>query len=343
MDKALSSRTIEVLHLIVQSYIETGEPVASRSIARRRKDNLSPATIRNIMADLADLGYLDQPHTSAGRVPTAKAFRTFVQTLSASRLASPDMGRLREELGQHSSLEQRAEHSSHILTELTRNVGIVAAIPAIGQMLDQIELVPLPESRVLMIVVTRDGLIRNQVAHLTEPVSQEELISIRNYVNQNFSGWSLIDVRHELGHRLLAERATYDSLLRKLNLLYDQGLLEVGFMPRVYMEGTSNLVGLDLHLTKERLRDLFRALEEKKKLIELLDQFLSRGDGDVQVQVGLEDAHPSMRELSLIGITVGLPGGLSARMAVLGPMRMNYPRVIAAVSQVGQALKSLPQ
>ncbi len=204
-------------------------------------------------------------------------------------------------------------------------------------------LVPLPESRVLMIVVTRDGLIRNQVAHLTEPVSQDELISIRNYVNQNFSGWSLIDIRHELGHRLLAERATYDSLLRKLNLLYDQGLLEVGFMPRVYMEGTSNLVGLDLHLTKEKLRDLFRALEEKKKLIELLDQFLSRSEGEVQVQVGLEDAHPSMRELSLIGITVELPGGLSARMAVLGPMRMNYSRVMAAVSQVGQALKSLPQ
>src|SRR5512145_2389970 len=125
MDVDLTPRTAEVLQSIVQAYIETGEPVASRSIARRRKDNLSPATIRNIMADLADLGYLDQPHTSAGRVPTAKAFRTFIQTLSASRLAPPDMGRLREELGQHSSLEQRAEHSSHILTELTRNVGIV--------------------------------------------------------------------------------------------------------------------------------------------------------------------------------------------------------------------------
>jgi heat-inducible transcriptional repressor len=339
----LSPRTIEVLHSIVQMYIETGEPVASRSIARLRKDNLSAATIRNIMADLADLGYLDQPHTSAGRVPTPKAFKHFAQGIAASRVPGANLDRLREELVQRNSLEERVEHSSHLLTELTRNVGIVAAIPAISQCLDHLELVPLSEFRVLMVVVTSDGFVRNQVAHLTEPVSPDELNSIRNYVNQEFGGWSLQDIRRELGRRLLEERATYDSLLRKLTVLYSQGLLQVGMVPQIYLEGASNLVGIDLHLTKERLRDLFRALEEKKRLMELLDQFLADSSDGIQVQIGLGEAHPAMRDFSLIGITVEMPGGLQTKMAVLGPMRMNYPRVLAAVTHVGLVLKTLPQ
>lgn len=339
----LTPRTIEVLHALVQSYIDTGEPVASRSIARRRKDNLSPATIRNIMADLADLGYLDQPHTSAGRVPTAKAFEHFARTAAACTLPIGELNRLRDELVQRPGPEERAEHTSHLLTELTRQMGIVAAIPNSNQSLEQIELMRLPDSRVLMVVVTRDGMIRNQVAQLLEPASQEELASIRNYVNQNFAGWSMKSIREELGLRLQEERATYDDLLRKLTQLYDQGLLNTGMAPHVFLDGRSYLVGLDLHLTKEKMREVFRALEEKQRLIELLDQFLGGRSGEVQVQVGLGDAHPAMRGLSLIGITVMTPGGLETRMAVLGPIRMNYPRVVAAVLQLGQALKSLPR
>lgn len=343
MDSVLTTRTAEVLHSIVQSFIETGEPVASRAIARMRKDNLSPATIRNIMADLADLGYLDQPHTSAGRIPTAKAFQHFAQSLVASRLLSNELGRLREELFRIDTPELRAERTSHLLTELTRNVGIVAAIPSSSLALDQIELVLLPEMRVLMVVVTRDGSVRNQMVQLDEAVTPDELASIRNYVNRNFSGWTLDAIRRELDARLEQEWAAYDHLLRKLTLLYEKGLLDIDLKPRVYLEGTSNLVGLDLHLTKEKLRELFRALEEKKRLIELLDQFLEGGSQNVHVQVGLAEAHPSMRELTLIGVTVELPGGLSAKMAVLGPMRMNYPRVMSAVLHVGEALRSLPR
>jgi heat-inducible transcriptional repressor len=343
MDKALPQRTIEVLHAIVQSYVETGEPVASRTIARRRKDQLSPATIRNIMADLTDLGYLSQPHTSAGRVPTQKAFHHFAQALSSRAVPDSGVERLRDELVQCASLDQRAEHASHVLTALTRNVGIVAAIPASAQALNQIELVRLSEGRVLMVVVTSDGLVHNQVAYLHEPVSQDDLASIRNYVNANFAGWSLSAIRTELDQLLHEDRALYDGLLRRLNLLYSQGLLSFGFAPRIFLEGASNLVGLDLHLTKERLRELFRALEEKQRLIELLDQFLDTRSGEVQVRVGLENAHPAMRELSLIGINVPLPGGGETRMAVLGPMSMNYPRVLSAVVQLGRILQSLPQ
>jgi len=128
-----------------------------------------------------------------------------------------------------------------------------------------------------------------------------------------------------------------------LTLLYEKGLLDVGFEPHVYLGGASNLVGLDLHLTKERLRDLFRALEEKKRLIAMLDEFLANSGGEVRVKVGLEEAHPALRDFALIGITVETPGGMAARMAVLGPVRMHYGRVVSAVMQVGEALRSLPQ
>lgn len=341
MDRTMSPRTAEVLHAIVQAYIETGEPVASRVIARRRRDPVSAATIRNIMADLADEGYLDQPHTSAGRVPTAKAFRHYAESLAARRLMAGELERLRGDLHRLQSVDQRAERSTTLLTEMTHNVGIAAAIPTENLTLDQIELLALPEHRVLMVVVTRDGMVRNQLVQLDEAAPQDELTSIRNYVNLHFAGWTLPAIRREMKRRLELESAAYDSLLRRLTILYSKGLLDIGFTPLVYLNGASNLVGLDLHLTKEKLRDLLHALEEKKRLIEILDQFLSAGGEQVQVRIGLREAHPALDEFALIGLTIELPGGLAARMAVLGPMRMNYPRVMSAVQHVGEALRSL--
>ncbi|MBX5494291.1 MAG: heat-inducible transcription repressor HrcA [Bryobacteraceae bacterium] len=337
----LSPRDAEILHSIVQSYIETGEPVASRTISRRRKDNLSPATIRNVMADLSDLGYLAQPHTSAGRIPTEKGFQSYIRSLTARKLLSAELERLRSELMEAATLESRVERSSQILTEMTKNVGIAAAIPTANQMLDQIELLSLGDSRLLMIVVTRDRSVRNQVVVLDEQIGQDELNSIRNYVNQNFSGWMLSDIRRELQQRLEQQSAAYDSILRRLTVLYEKGLLEIGMAPEIYMEGTSNLIGLDLHLTREKLRELFRALEQKKKILQLLDRFLEQPAGEIRVQLGLDDLHPSMREFSLIGISVQLPGGIYAKVAVLGPMRMNYQRVISAVAHLGEAIQSL--
>jgi len=334
----LRSRDLEILFAIVRAYIETGEPVGSRTVSRRRHEALSPASIRNVMADLADEGYLSQPHTSAGRVPTEKAFRYYVSSLTASRMAVVESERLRTELSELHTVGARVERSSQILMELTRNVGIAAALPALAAELDQIELVPLADRRVLIILVTRDHMVRNRVVAVEEAISAEELGSIRNYVNRNFSGWQLGDARRELLRRMLEERALYDAVMRKLQALYQKGLLDVDISPEVYMEGASNLLGLDLHLTRERLRELLCALEEKKRLIELLDRFLELPPGELEVHVGLEEAHPAMKDLALIGMTVQM-GGLPAKVAVLGPMRMHYERVMAAVLETSRALE----
>src|SRR5581483_11348631 len=175
-----------------------------------------------------------------------------------------------------------------------------------------------------------------------ESISPDELVSIRNYMNQAFSGWTLSAVRSELRHRLEQQSAAYDSILKKLTILCSRGLLDIDVLPEVHLEGASNLVGLDLHLTREKLRELFRALEEKKRILELLDQFLEQPPGEVTIQVGLGDAHASMQELSLIGVAIALQGGLYAKIAVLGPMRMNYEKAISAVLHMGQAFQSIP-
>jgi|SRR5579864_344673 len=341
-DAALNAREQEILHSIVRTYIQTGEPVSSHSLAQRRSRPLSPASIRNVMADLADEGYLSQPHTSAGRVPTEKAFRCYVQSLAARPMSPADAARVHAELIGEDSVEGRLECSSRILTEMTLNVGIAAALPATAQVLDRIELLALADRRVLMILVTSDRLVRNRVILVDEPISQDELNSLRNYVNHNFSGWVLGNARRELLRRFEEERAIYDATLRRLNVLYQKGLLEVDQAPEVHMEGASNLVSLDLHLTRERMRDLFRALEEKKRLIDLLDRFLEQPAGELAVHIGLEEAHPAMKELALIGMSFPLPSGMMARVAVLGPMRMHYERAMSAVLYIGRAFESLP-
>ena len=228
-DAPLNFRYQDILTSIVRAYIDTGEPVGSRTISKRRHNTLSPASIRNVMADLADEGYLSQPHTSAGRVPTEKAFRFFVSSLTTSRVAAGEADR-------HDQRVPRAwipwasgwSAPAYILVELTRNVGIAAAIPELAQELDQIQLVPLSDRRVLMVLVTRDHMVRNRVVMLDEPTSPEELTSICNYVNRNFSGWQLGEARRELLRRIEDERELYDAVMRKLQLLIAEGAAGCG-------------------------------------------------------------------------------------------------------------------
>lgn len=336
---SLPQRTAEILHSIVHAYIDSGEPVASRTISRQSGTSLSPASIRNIMADLSEEGFLSQPHTSAGRVPTAKAFRDYVHSLHISKGVSVEATRLRNEIRHLDTVEERVEHSSHLLTQISRSMGIAAAIPTDSQILDCVELVGLAGRRVLMVVVTKDRTVRDKVVMVERDLSQDELLSLRNYINMHFSGWTFSAIQREMQARMEQERAVYDLMLQRLSFLLQKGLLDIGLAPTLHTEGASNLVGVELHLTREKLREVFQALEEKQRILELLERFLEES-GEVAVQVGLGDLHPAMDGLSLIGLTVPLPGGVSAKVAVLGPMRMNYERVMSAVYHVGQALQA---
>lgn len=334
----------EILFSIVRSFIETGEPQGSRTISRavdaRTAGATSPATIRNIMADLTEEGFLSQPHTSAGRVPTERAFRAYAASLNARPMSHLDSQRMFSQLSEIGSFHGRVEHSCRLLTEISHAVGIAASVQSGDQELEHIELIGLSERRVLVVLVMRDGTATNRVVALNEQLSGDDLNSLRNYINLNFAGWQLEAARREIARRIDEERAAYDAILQHLAALCQKDFLASDRLPQIHMEGASNLVGLDLHLTRERMRDLFRTLEEKNRVAELLDRFLE-GSSGVGVQIGLADAHPSMKELSLVGLTVQLPGGLMTRVAVLGPMRMNYGRIMSAVLEIGRAFEKI--
>lgn len=337
----LSRRESGILNAIVQAYLETGEPVASSSLARLRGVNLSAASIRNVMAELAEQDFLSQPHTSAGRVPTARAIQIYVGSV-AVRIVSAELTEMRAELARLQGVGERVERSSQILTKLTHNVGIVAALPVDSHVLSHVEFVALPAHKLLMVVVAEDGHVWNQLVELETDLSPVELTSIRNYLNSEFRGWRLPDVREEIERRLRLESAAYDSVLRGLMELHLRGLLDLALETEVHLGGTSNLLAMDLHLTREALRDLFRTLEEKKRVLSLLDRFLEQHSQAPGVRVGLAEIHPAMENLSLVGVTVQQPNGIATRVAVLGPMRMDYARALSAVTQMQQALQSLP-
>jgi heat-inducible transcriptional repressor len=339
---ALSARAEQILHSIVRAYIETGEPVASHDVSRMRRHQLSPASIRNVMAELSEFGLLSQPHTSAGRVPTSRAYSVYVQSLAQRRPAMAEVGRIRDELSQSRTFEERVERTSHMLEGMTNGVGIAAAIPTSSQILDQVELLLLGDRRVLMIVVTRDHMVRDQVILTDDPIPQEELTSIRNYLNLHFTGWKLADIHAELTRRFEQATADYHSLLSRLIQLYEKGMLDAAVQPELHMEGTANLVSFDFRITRDRLREMFRALEERKRILQLLDRFLEPPSGEVVFQIGLADGDPNLEPLSLVGISLRMPGGLTGKFAVLGPVRMDYDRALSAVRHVGQAFLSLP-
>jgi heat-inducible transcriptional repressor len=339
----LSLRAQHILESIVRAHIDSGNPVASQDISRLRRHNLSAASVRNVMAELASQGYLEQPHASAGRVPTAKAYDAYVRSLGPGRIAAAELGRIRERLDGKQTIEERVEETSRLLTGMTSGVGIVAAIPTGSQILHQAQLLLLGDRRVLMVVVTRDHMVRNQMVTLDEPVTQEELTSIANFLNRHYSGHALNSVRHDLRARLEQASTAYHEMLRKLIVLYESCLSEATLEPEVHLEGASNLVSFDFHLTRERLRAMFQTLEEKKRILQLLDRFLDPPSDDLVYQIGLAEEDENLGHLSLIGMSVRMPGGLTGKVAVLGPMRMNYERALSAVRHVSRAFQSIDE
>ncbi len=338
---AIEGRNREVLVATLRTYIATGEPVGSRTLSRKRRDGLSAATLRNIMADLEEAGFLEQPHTSAGRVPTERAYRFYVE-----QVVRPDryQNRNDEEMIRQgiavvaAGPEEILENASHVLSAITHNLSVVVTATAAETVLGQVYFMALAENRVLVVVVPRGAPARSRVIRLDDQLAQPELDRIANYLNQNFSGWHLEAARAEIVRRLEEERALYDELLRTLAKLWRQGILEAD-VTGVYLEGASHLMARPELQDPNLLRELLRSLEEKERVVRLLSHYIEESDLSearrARVVIGL-DAEPPMNGFALIGAACTTGGELTGRVAVLGPPRMPYERIMAAVSQVAR-------
>jgi heat-inducible transcriptional repressor len=318
----------------VETFISTGEPVGSRVLSRASREGLSSATIRNVMADLAEAGYLEQPHTSAGRVPSAAAYRYYVEQLSGRTKLSPeDENIIQDSLQGVSDVQEFMERTSHVLSLISRNVGVAVAASGPKNALDHVYFSRLGDQKVLAVVVTKSGLVRDRVLRLDLP--QNDLDIAARFINDNFHGWTLEAVRAEIARRLEQERNEYDRLMVSVEQLYRQGVLANDDSLRaVYVEGAANLVANEQD--RSRLQELLQALEQKQKLVELLSAYLDAKQEAVRVVIGLDEAQPSLRNLVLIGTPARVGGEVMGSLAVIGPTRIDYQHTITAVSYIAR-------
>jgi heat-inducible transcriptional repressor len=334
----IGEREREILTAIVETFIATGDPVGSRTLARSNREGLSPATIRNVMADLADAGFLEQPHTSAGRVPSTEAYRYYVEQLTgkaslSESLSSEDQGMIQESLHGVSDVEEFLERTSHVLSLISHNVGVTVAIGGPKNALEHVYFSRLGDQKVLAVLVTRSGLVRDRVLRLDLP--QADLDAAARFINENFRGWTMEAMRTELARRLEQERSEYDRLMASVEQLYRQGALAADEIAQVvFVEGASNLVTGEQD--SKRLQELLHALEEKQKIVELLGAYLDAKQEAVRVVIGLDEALPSMRNFVLIGAPARVGDDVMGSLAVIGPTRIDYQHTMTAVSYIAR-------
>jgi heat-inducible transcriptional repressor len=330
----IGEREREILTAIVETFIATGEPVGSRTLARANREGLSPATIRNVMSDLADSGYLEQPHTSAGRVPSTEAYRYYVEQLTGkARLSNDDQNIINESFHGVSDVQEFMERTSHVLSLISHNVGVAVAIGGPKNALEHVYFSRLGDQKVLAVLVTRSGLVRDRVLRLD--ISQSDLDAAARFLNENFRGWTMEAMRIELARRLEQERSEYDRLMTSVEQLYKQGALAADDNAQmVYVEGAANLVAGEQD--RQRLQELLQTLEEKQKIVGLLGAYLDAKQEAVRVVIGLDQALPSMRNFVLIGAPARVGGEVMGSLAVIGPTRIDYEHTMTAVSYIAR-------
>jgi heat-inducible transcriptional repressor len=336
----IGQREREILTAIVDTFIATGEPVGSRTLARQTRESLSAATIRNVMADLSEAGYLEQPHTSAGRVPTALAFRYYVDQLTGmTRLSAQDENMIRGTLGGISDLQEFMERTSHVLSLVSSCVGVAMAVAGPRNALDHLYFSRLGDHKVLAVVVTKSGLVHDRVLRLEQELSQADLDLAARYLNENFRGWTMQALREEIARQIEQHRSERDRLMASLEQLYKRGALAAQTGPSVYVDGASNL--LLTEPDQERLRQLLKALEEKERIAGLLNAYLDVHQEAVRVVIGLEQAGPDLRNFVLIGAPAHLGNEVVGSLAVIGPTRIDYQHTIPAVSYIARLFDRL--
>ncbi|HEX5234054.1 MAG TPA: heat-inducible transcriptional repressor HrcA [Silvibacterium sp.] len=338
----IGTRERLILTSIIENYISTGEPVASQALARQfgNQEGMSAATIRNTMAALGEAGLLDQPHTSAGRIPTARAFRLYVEQLAGAARPATLTQERREQIDESfagvGSSQQFLERTSHVLALVSRGVGVALASMREAHALEHIHFSRLTPTRVLAVVVTKSGTVQDRVLLLDRDMPLAELEASARFLNENFHGWSIERIRAELDRRLERERTEYDQLMQSVSELYSKGALkgESASGPVIFVEGVANLLAGELD--RERLRMMLKALEAKQRLIELLNAYVDARQQTVRVVVGLEEAIPGMNNLVLIGSPARMGAENVGTLAVIGSTRIQYEETMNAVAYIAQ-------
>lgn len=327
--------------MLVQAYIDAGEPVSSLWLASRGF-GVSSATLRNALARLEEQGYVRQPHTSAGRVPTDLGYRAYVDQLMAERRVSRPAPRVEARLRQAATVDDLLSHVSQEVSRASHHVGFAIAPAGDTARLEHLEFVPLDSERILVVLVSDGGQISHKVIAPSERHASVELQQAANYLNTEFRGRSLVEIRQVVLERVREERTLYDALMERALVLASSTFDEVDASPAVFIQGTSFLLealgGEDPGQTLQTLRTLLRMIEEKTRLVELLDAYIS-GAG-LTVVIGSEHPAPDLRHFSIVAASYH-DGRRAGTVGVIGPTRMRYSRAIDAVDSLTRAMNRL--
>jgi heat-inducible transcriptional repressor len=336
----LTERSRRLLAALVREYIETGEAVSSQVLARRSGLGVSSATVRNALAQLEDAGYLHQPHTSAGRLPTDRGYRVFVDLLLESRKPARAPAnvetRLRQQAERSPLMDDLLANVSHLVSRAARHVGFALA-SSHADLLERIEFVALGGSRVLVVVISGGSQITQKVVDAGDQVRPDDLVHAANYLNTEFAGRPLLDVREAVLARLRQERTLYDQLLTRALTLARSTLEELPKQQTFHVEGAASLLEGGAHegVSLATLRALLEMMEEKERMVHLLNQYID-GPG-LTVVIGAEHTAPGLRPFSLIASTI-VDGSAKRTVGVIGPTRMHYSRAITLVDGTTQAV-----
>jgi heat-inducible transcriptional repressor len=329
-------RNRQILADIVRTYIETGEPVSSRAISKRFEETLSTATIRNVMADLEDGGLLYQPHTSAGRVPTAAAYRFFAQEIaSQATLSVEDRAWIKREFNAATSSAEMTERAGHVLAEVSNGLGIVVSPPLAKTVLEHARMWLLPDSRVVVVLISPGGITRDKILRPNRLFTQTELDATAEFLNRQYSGWTLEAIRGDLLQKLATERERYEGLIQSALTLCDPAVLGDEGASQVHVEGTAQIVGAAEFTDQTQLRDLLAAIEEKHRLVTVLNACIDTPE-PVHVQIGVKEISEAGENLALISARYTRHEQVQGSLGVIGPTRMHYERAMTAVAYVAQ-------
>jgi heat-inducible transcriptional repressor len=339
VDTILGDRDQQVLGAVVEEFVQTAEPVGSRNLARKYRLGVSPATVRNVMADLEELGFLAQPHTSAGRKPTDKGYRYFVDRLTNA--APPTVGerrRLRRRLGvaECADLEDLLESTSRLLSSAAGQVGIVVAPRFDSSVFRHIDFVLMREGRVLVVLVSQSGVVHHRPVTASQAVSQPELDRMANYLNALLRDLSLSEVKEKILAEMASEVALYDTLLQRALALGSLAFGDEGTDGELFVGDPVALLNQPEFHDAGRMRGIFEAFEKKGMILQLLDR-AAEGAG-LQVLIGGENPLADLRECSLVSAPYRRQGRVLGSVGVLGPTRMDYPKVMGVVGYTARLL-----
>ena len=339
MDVELSPRSRQILEAIIEDYIATAEPVGSSAVARRHALTLSSATVRNVMANLEEMGLLTSPHTSAGRIPTEKAYRFYVDSLVGLRQVSREE---KKQIIQHcrqsgAGLPDMFKETSRTLSLLSNYVGIVVAPSFTSDIFRHIEFLQIAPRRILAILVSSNGLVQNRLVETADDIPASDLVRMSNYLNEHMQGLTISQARERILAEMQNEKVQYDSMMLRALRLSEQTVTGGG--DEIFLEGQTRILDQPEFNDAGRMKEIFRAFEQKGQLLQLLNSCMS-AEG-VQIYIGSETPVSRSAGVSMITSRFTTGNNTVGLLGVIGPTRMGYSSVIPIVDYTARLVSRL--